>query len=146
MSRAMGTNDLPTLTQVTKIFEYEVITPLTQENTDKITKILNRNDIRMMPATGIMGTLYYGIKDSDNKMLCFAESEQFDRPCKSYRICLGDYRANADKSVEIANLNCWYKLVPASAKVKTARKKVQEKRILEMYERIRLWPTQQKNK
>lgn len=144
MSRLMYNDYWPGMHYVRKFFKYEIITQLTLENTKIITNILNRNDIRFVSGTGIMGTMYYGIKDLTGKMLCFAEREQFDRPCESYRICLGDYRANANKPIEIANLNCWYKDVLECEKFKTARKKAPEKQILEIYNRIRLYPTLQK--
>ena len=129
---------LPTRSQVRIFFRYEVTTPLSSENIKTLSEILGRDDIRIVSEMGIMGTKYYGIKDSTGKMLCFAESELFDRPCESYRICFGDYHANTDEFVEIANLNCWYKDVSEDKKIKSVRKKTPEKQILEMYNKIRL--------
>lgn len=131
-------SDLPTFSQVRIFVKYEVITPLTSKNIKTISEILNRNDIRIVQKTGIMGTVYYGVKDATDKMLCFVESEHFDRPCESYRICFGDYRVDTDKTVEIANLNCWYKEMSKDEKIKSVRKKSPEKQILEMYNKIRL--------
>jgi len=133
MFRPTGDNAV----QPRKVFKYEVITSLTPENTQTITEILKCNDIGVVPEAGIMGTMYYGVKDSAGKMLCFAEREHFDRPCVSYRICLGDYRANNGAPVEIANLNCWYKEVSKGEQIKSVRKGALEKQILEMYDRIR---------
>ena len=125
-------------------FKYEVITSLTPKNTKTITDILNNNNIRIVKGVGIMGTTYYGIKDSNGKMLCFSEFEEFDRPCESYRICLGDYRASK-KPIEIASLNCWYKDTLKSQDIKNVRKKSPEKQILELYNKIlRLYQTQQR--
>lgn len=143
MSRHMYNDYYPGVSYIRRYFKYEVITPLTPENTKKITDILNSDNISIVKGIGIMGTTYYGIKDSNGKMLCFGEFEEFDLPRESYRICLGDYRANANKPIEIANLNCWYKDVLECEKFKTVRKKAPEKQILETYNRIRLYQIRQ---
>ncbi len=145
MSRLMYNDYWPGMHYVRRYFKYEVITPLTPESVKTITDILSRNDITTVKHYGIINTTYYGIKDSNGKILCFGEVEEFDRPCESYRICLGDYRAST-KPIEIANLNCWYKDVLECEKFKSLRKTSSVKQILETYNRIRLWPTQQKNK
>lgn len=138
----MPGNILPNANYVRKFFKYEIITPLTPENTKTITDILNNNNINVVRHTGIMGTTYYGITDSNGKMLCFGEFEEFDRPCESYRICLGDYKAA--QPIEIASLNCWYKDVLKAQDVKNVRIKKPEKQILDMYNAIKLHHTHKK--
>lgn len=125
----------PGVSYVRRYFKYEVITPLTPENAKTVTDILKRNDISAVTYLGIAYTTYYGIKDPNDKMLCFGEIEAFDRPCESYRICLGDYRSYK-KPIEIANLNCWYKDVLETTDIKSVRQKAPEKQILELYNKI----------
>ncbi|MBQ6011547.1 MAG: hypothetical protein IJL23_00285 [Alphaproteobacteria bacterium] len=135
MSRSMGSYfDVEPFS--IKTIKYEVITPLKPKDLKTIKEMLNRDDVYTIFAPSKINAPYRNaLVDSNEKVLCFIEHADFSN-YESYRICLGDYNSKTAKPREVANINCWYKEVHSYEKIKSARKRMSEKKILDTYELI----------